>query len=69
MKIKITISFPSFSSNCKLYFLTLQFLSFDKSFKAGTIDCYKVSTPITFVIKLKFLNRLVFTSEFSSLSN
>jgi hypothetical protein len=62
---------PSYLAKPGYYSMTesfiLQFLSSDKSFNAGTIDCYKFSNPITLFNSSSFLNKLSRTSLDSSL--
>lgn len=45
----------------------LQLLSTDSSYKAGTIDYERVSTPSILVISFSLLNIVILTSESSSL--
>ena len=47
--------------------LILQFLSSLRSLRAGTIDCYRFSSPITWFKSSNLLNKLSLTSEDSSL--
>jgi len=49
--------------------LILQFLSSLKSFKAGTIDYYRFSRPITLLRCSNLLNRFSLTSDDSSLKS
>lgn len=62
---------PNYFANAGYYSTTdnfiLQFLSSLKSFKAGTIDYYKFSRPITLFKCSNLLNKLSLTSEDSSL--
>lgn len=71
MSFSVKNASPSYLARAGYYSTTesliLQFLSSERSFKAGTIDCWRFSRPITLLSSSRRLKRLSLTSLLSSL--